>query len=115
MSIYPAHENSQIHPQSVKGSSLEKAEERILDWNETPDNDGMFGQVIGRASCGSPLSLHLQNLVIIFAARRIQVSALDVSFLEQGWTADTVEHGLVQTRVHSDTARSGTSWTAIQV
>ncbi|KAJ6526720.1 hypothetical protein B0H19DRAFT_1335392 [Mycena capillaripes] len=78
-----------------KGSSSEKTEERILDWKEKANSDGMFGAVIGRT-------------------RRVQISKLDVPFLKQGWTADTIEHGLVQTHVHSDTPKSGTSWTAIQ-
>ncbi|KAF7368520.1 LCCL domain-containing protein [Mycena venus] len=75
---------------TIKGSSSEKAEERILDWKDTRNNDGMLGPVTGRA-------------------RRIQVSELEVNYLKQGWTTDTVQHGVVQMYTHSDKP-----WTAIQ-
>ncbi|KAJ7830724.1 hypothetical protein B0H14DRAFT_3464582 [Mycena olivaceomarginata] len=75
---------------TVKGSSAEKAEERVLDWKEVQNDDGMLGPVTTRA-------------------RRVQVSELDVDFLKQGWTADTVQHGLVQISTRSDKP-----WTATQ-
>lgn len=40
---------------------------------------------------------------------------VDLDFLKKGWTADTLEHGLVQSYVESNTAKSGISWIANQV
>jgi hypothetical protein len=35
--------------------------------------------------------------------------------LKQNWTADTIEHGVVQSYVESDTPQSSTTWIANQV
>jgi hypothetical protein len=96
--------------QTVKGSSAEKAEERVLDWKEVRNDDGMLGPVTTRARCGYELIDCIVSLLIVFHSRRVQVSELDVDFLKQGWTADTVQHGLVQISTRSDKP-----WTANQV
>ncbi|KAF7306790.1 hypothetical protein MIND_00470700 [Mycena indigotica] len=54
------------------------------------------------------------NTVIICLAMRVQISELEEEFLKDGWTADTIEHGLVESHVASDTPKSGTSWIAHQ-
>jgi len=52
---------------------------------------------------------------VIGKSRRVKASELDIPFLTQGWTEDTLEHGLVQSHVESDTPKSGTVWIANQV
>jgi hypothetical protein len=82
--------------QTVTGGIPGTREIRMLTWKEQGNNDHVFGYYIGKS-------------------RRVPVDQLDVAFLKEGWTADTIEHGLVQSYVESDTAKSGTSWIADQV
>ncbi|KAJ3994814.1 hypothetical protein F5050DRAFT_1547188, partial [Lentinula boryana] len=46
--------------------------------------------------------------------RRVKAEDVEDEYLREGWTADTLEHGLIQSRV-SDTAKSGVSWTVNKV
>lgn len=48
-------------------------------------------------------------------SRRVKVEELDIAFLKEGWTADTIEHGVVQSHVESDTPKSERVWIANQV
>ncbi|KAJ7786161.1 hypothetical protein B0H16DRAFT_1489378 [Mycena metata] len=70
-------------------------EERILSWTERTNEDHLFGAVIGKS-------------------RRCKVDELDEDFLKKAWTADTIEHGVIQSYVYSDTPKSGTTWIANQ-
>jgi len=81
--------------QTVTGGIPGTQESRMLTWKEKENNDHVFGYYIGKS-------------------RRVPVDQLDIAFLKEGWTADTIEHGLVQSYVESDTAKSGTSWIANQ-
>ena len=82
--------------QTVTGGIPGTQENRTLIWKEQEKNDNVFGYYIGKS-------------------RRVPADQLDVAFLKEGWTRDTIEHGLVQSYVESDTAKSGTSWIANQV
>ncbi|KAF8807726.1 hypothetical protein BYT27DRAFT_7097627 [Phlegmacium glaucopus] len=81
--------------QTVTGGIPGTRETRVLNWRERENNDHVFGHVMGKS-------------------RRVPVDQLDVAFLKEGWTADTIEHGLVQSYVESDTPKSGISWIADQ-
>ena len=81
--------------QTITGGIPGTRETRTLIWKEQEKNDHVFGYYIGKS-------------------RRVSVDQLDVAFLKEGWTADTIEHGVVQSYVESDTAKSGTSWIANQ-
>lgn len=82
--------------QTITGGIPASSEIRTLDWAPRDIEDTNFGHVIGRS-------------------RRIKVEDVDLDFLKKGWTADTLEHGLVQSYVESNTAKSGISWIANQV
>ena len=82
--------------QTVTGGLPGTQENRTLIWKAQEKHDHVFGYYIGKS-------------------RRVPADQLDVAFLKEGWTTDTIEHGLVQSYVESDTAKSGTSWIANQV
>ncbi|KAJ7275197.1 hypothetical protein B0H12DRAFT_1086204 [Mycena haematopus] len=82
--------------QTLTGGIPGTREERTLTWTERHTNDSLFGYMVGKS-------------------RRCQVSELEEEFLKKDWTADTIEHGVVQSYVESDTPQSGTSWIANQV
>jgi hypothetical protein len=83
--------------QTLTGGIPGTTETRILIWEEKPGEDHVFGPYIGKS-------------------RRINVDSEElVPFLKEGWTEDTVKHGLVQSYVQSDTPKSGTTWIANQV
>ncbi|KAF7328425.1 hypothetical protein MVEN_02558400 [Mycena venus] len=81
--------------QTLTGGFPGPKEERTLSWTERSDKDGLFGHVVGKT-------------------RRCQVSDLEEEFLKKNWTPDTIEHGVIQFLVKSDTPKSGTSWIANQ-
>lgn len=81
--------------QTLTGGIPGTSEKRTLTWTERHNEDHIFGAVIGKT-------------------RRTKAEELD-DFLKKGWTADTYEHGVVQSYVESDTAKSGTTWIADQV
>jgi len=81
--------------QTITGGISGTRETRTLIWKEEEKNDHIFGYYIGKS-------------------RRVPADQLDVTFLKEGWTADTIKHGLVQSYVKSDTAKSGISWIANQ-
>jgi hypothetical protein len=82
--------------QTITGGLPGTRETRTLVWKEQENHDYVFGYYIGKS-------------------RRVSVDQLDVAFLKEGWTADTIKHGLVQSYVQSDTAKSGTAWIVDQV
>lgn len=81
--------------QTLTGGIPGTTEKRTLWWKEGKSSDHLFGHVIGKS-------------------RRIKVDELDLEFLKTGWTTDTIEHGVVQSYVESDTPKSGTVWIANQ-
>jgi hypothetical protein len=82
--------------QTITGGIPTSSEIRILDWAPREKEDATFGHIIGKS-------------------RRVKVAELDVEFLKNGWTEDTVEYGVVQSYVDSNTPKSGTTWIANQV
>lgn len=82
--------------QFITGGIPASSEIRTLDWTPRESDDKTFGQVIGKT-------------------RRAKAEELDVEFLKNGWTPDTLEQGLVHSYVESNTPKSGTSWIASQV
>ncbi|KAI3615589.1 lccl domain-containing protein [Moniliophthora roreri] len=83
--------------QALTGGIPANSEERALDWEEKRYNDVHFGHVIDKAK------------------RVTDLNELDDDHLKQGWTKDSLEHGLIETYVVSDTPKSGRSWINIQV
>ncbi|KAJ7706324.1 hypothetical protein B0H17DRAFT_1036738 [Mycena rosella] len=81
--------------QTITGGIPGTREERTLSWTERSTVDSLFGAVIGKS-------------------RRVQASELEEEFLKKDWTADTLEHGLIQSYVCSDTPKSGRTWIANQ-
>ena len=71
-------------------------EPRVLDWTDREKSDNIFGHVIGRT-------------------RRLKVEEIEDEWQREGWSEDTAEEGAIQSLVWSDTAKSGTTWTADQV
>lgn len=87
----------QIHiEQTLTGGIPGTTEDRTLWWKERENEDHVFGPVVGKS-------------------RRVKAAELDIPFLKEGWTPDTIEHGLIQSYVESDTPKSGTVWIANQV
>lgn len=82
--------------QTISGGIPASSENRTLDWTEHEVSDVTFGEVVSKS-------------------KRVKAEELDSDFLKNGWTADTLERGLVQSYVESNTAKSGISWTANQV
>ncbi|TFK30791.1 LCCL domain-containing protein [Coprinopsis marcescibilis] len=81
--------------QTITGGIPGTSESRILSWEETAAEDHVFGAMIQQS-------------------RRVKEAELDIDFLKNGWTADTIEHGLIQSYTQSDTPKSGTTWIANQ-
>ncbi|KAJ7487447.1 hypothetical protein B0H11DRAFT_2407830 [Mycena galericulata] len=88
------HEHVDID-QVLTGGIEGTREERTLIWTEHNNEDHLFGHVIGKS-------------------RRVQASELEIEFLKKDWTADTLEHGLIESYVYSDTPKSGKTWIADQ-
>lgn len=82
--------------QTLTGGIAGTTEKRTLTWTERENEDHLFGSVIGKS-------------------RRIKAHELSEEFLKEGWTPDTLEHGVVQSYVESNTIKSGTTWIADQV
>ncbi|KAF5385419.1 hypothetical protein D9757_005401 [Collybiopsis confluens] len=82
--------------QTLSPGGIGTREERTLDWAERNKEDSLFGYIIGRS-------------------RRITLEEIDDEYLKTGWTADSVEHGLIQSLVSSDTPKSNTTWVANQI
>ncbi|KAJ7630795.1 hypothetical protein FB45DRAFT_916587 [Roridomyces roridus] len=81
--------------QTLTGGFPGTTELRTLDWEQRHNEDHVFGAVIGQS-------------------RRVPVSELDIEHLKKDWTADTVEHGLIQSLVSSDKEKNSNIWTANQ-
>ncbi|TFK71854.1 hypothetical protein BDN72DRAFT_816731 [Pluteus cervinus] len=81
--------------QALTGGIGASAELRVLDWTKREKEDRIFGHVLSKS-------------------RRIQVNELGEGYLKKGWTEDTVQNGLIQSYVESDTPKSHTTWAANQ-
>jgi len=100
ITLYIKHykEDDQEHidiDQTLTGGIPGTSEKRILDWTERPNEDHIFGAVIGKS-------------------RRTKIDELEGDFLKKDWTSETLDHGVVQSYVVSDTAKSGRTWIANQ-
>ena len=82
--------------QTITGGIPGTREERILDWVSREKSDSLFGDVVARS-------------------RRVKLDDIEEEYLKKDWTADTVQHGVIQSYVESDTPKSKTSWIADQV
>lgn len=82
--------------QTITGGIPGTREERILDWVSREKSDSLFGDVVARS-------------------RRVKLDEIEEEYLKKDWTADTVQHGVIQSYVESDTPKSKTSWIADQV
>jgi hypothetical protein len=82
--------------QTLTGGISGTREERVLDWEERAKEDHLFGAIVGKS-------------------RRLKAEEIENDFLRTGWTEETLEHGLVESYVISDTAKSRTSWIGQQV
>ncbi|KAI0286924.1 hypothetical protein BGY98DRAFT_1104985 [Russula aff. rugulosa BPL654] len=71
------------------------SENRILDWTFREHDDYLFGSVLGKS-------------------RRANVDEIENEFLKEGWLPDTVQDGVINSYVESDTPKSHTSWIAEQ-
>ncbi|KAF5323471.1 hypothetical protein D9611_005771 [Ephemerocybe angulata] len=81
--------------QTISGGIPASSELRTLTGNPRETEDVTFGHIITKS-------------------KRVKVDELDVSFLKNGWTADTIEHGLIHSYTESNTPKSGTTWIASQ-
>ena len=82
----------QVLSGGVGGSS----DTRILDWEEREVDDNLYGPLVTRTKRSKPADL-------------------DNDYLKQDWPSDVQEHGLVHTMGHSDTPKSGNTWSAEMV
>jgi hypothetical protein len=82
--------------QTLTGGVPGTTERRTLWWQEKEHEDAIFGSVIGKS-------------------RRIKAEDLKEEYLTKDWTADTYDHGLVQSYAESNTQKSGIKWIADQV
>lgn len=82
--------------QTVTGGYEGTTENRTLDWSERPNEDHVFGAVIGKS-------------------RRINPEELDNEYLKKGWLPEVYEHGAIDAWVKSDEPKSGMDWVAEQV
>lgn len=71
-------------------------EQRILDWSDRATSDRVFGDVVGRS-------------------RRVGINDVGNEWQKEGWLADTLEHGGIESYTFSDTPKSGTTWVADQI
>ncbi|KDR69577.1 hypothetical protein GALMADRAFT_255791 [Galerina marginata CBS 339.88] len=81
--------------QTLTGGIQGASELRTLQWKGQEDEHPLFGAVIGKS-------------------RRVKAEELDIAFLQSDWTADTLEHGLIQAYIESNTVKSRTTWIANQ-
>ncbi|EPQ60530.1 hypothetical protein GLOTRDRAFT_113140 [Gloeophyllum trabeum ATCC 11539] len=96
---YKSESDGQEHidiKQVLSGGISGSDEERTLDWQERHKDDSTFGAVIGKS-------------------KRMKVEEVEDEYLRNGWTEDTIEHGVICSYVVSDTEKSKTTWTAHQI
>ncbi|KAG2154692.1 hypothetical protein DEU56DRAFT_769793 [Suillus clintonianus] len=77
--------------QTLSGGFKAPSDSLLLNGEESSKNDDLFGHVIAKSV-------------------RAKVDDLDIDFLKEGWTDDTVEDGLISGVIKSDTPKSGKDW-----
>lgn len=77
--------------QTLSGGFKAPADSLLLNGEESSKNDDLFGHLIAKSW-------------------RAKVDDLDIDFLKEGWSEDTLEDGLIAGVVKSDTAKSGKDW-----
>ncbi|KAJ7596885.1 hypothetical protein C8J56DRAFT_918572 [Mycena floridula] len=77
--------------QTLTGGIPGTREERQLDGQMRNKDDSLFGPVCANSS-------------------RLKPNDIEEDYLKNGWTTDTLEHGLVFAYAESDTPKSHTSW-----
>ncbi|KIJ21883.1 hypothetical protein PAXINDRAFT_165242 [Paxillus involutus ATCC 200175] len=77
--------------QTLSGGISATSENRILDWQERPDEDDIFGAVVGKS-------------------RRSPVEELTDEFLKKDWTQDTIDDGVVLATAWSDPDKNKLTW-----
>jgi len=82
--------------QTLTGGIPGTSENRILDWTEREADDRVFGAVVSKT-------------------RRLKLEEIKNEYLKKDWLPDTAKHGAINSYVHSNTPKSGTSWTAEQI
>jgi hypothetical protein len=80
--------------QNLSPGGISTREERILWWREKEHYDNVFGHVLGKSR----------------RVKDVRGSELEETWLKEGWTNDTYEHGVVHSYVESNTPKSGVSW-----
>lgn len=81
--------------QRVTGGISADPEDFYLNWTERHTDNRIFG-------------------ALVIKSRRTKVEDLENGWLKDGWTSDTIEHGVIESKGDSDTPKSGTTWTAHQ-
>ncbi|KAH7885913.1 hypothetical protein F5I97DRAFT_1171619 [Phlebopus sp. FC_14] len=81
--------------QILSGGIPATDENRTLDFQEHDEDDDVFGAVVGHS-------------------RRIAVRDVTDPFLKEGWTTDTIEHGVVLAVAWSHPERNRYKWRAEQ-
>lgn len=86
-------ERLKIDEYTTTGKFATTTEYRALTWKEAEHEDAFFGSMLAKA-------------------RRCKPDDIKEDFLSQGWTEDTLKHGLIQSITRSNTRKSGIIWTA---
>ncbi|KIP12413.1 hypothetical protein PHLGIDRAFT_17572 [Phlebiopsis gigantea 11061_1 CR5-6] len=79
--------------QVLSGGVGSSSETRVLDWQERDVDDKLFGAVVTRTERSKP-------------------EGLDNDWLKADWPETVREQGVIHTSGHSDTAKSGATWSA---
>ncbi|THG98368.1 hypothetical protein EW026_g3797 [Hermanssonia centrifuga] len=79
--------------QVLSGGAGSSTDDRILDWEERPVDDQLFGPMLTKT-------------------RRLNLEDIEKDWLKNGWADTTKEHGTINTYGQSDTAKSGRTWVA---
>jgi len=77
--------------QTLSGGFNAPTDNLVLDDKEHPRDDNLFGPMIPRT-------------------RRVKVEELEIDFLKEGWTEDTLEDGLIYGIVKSETEKTKKDW-----
>ncbi|KAG2350196.1 hypothetical protein BDR05DRAFT_4129 [Suillus weaverae] len=77
--------------QTLSGGFKAPVDSLLLNGEESSKNDDLFGHLIAKS-------------------QRSKVDDLDIDFLKEGWSEDTLEDGLIAGVVKSDTAKTGKDW-----
>ncbi|KAJ8594843.1 hypothetical protein M405DRAFT_442600 [Rhizopogon salebrosus TDB-379] len=77
--------------QTLSGGFKAPADILVLDNEDYPRDDDLFGPLFGKAC-------------------RTKVDELDIDFLKEDWTEDTVEDGLIYVTVRSETEKTKRDW-----